>query len=113
MPAHWRARMPKREWRDWDYPNRRLAAFCKQAGIPVLDLGGPLRHYVDETGIPLHGFKESEPPIGHWNDAGHRQAGLRLVEWVAQQYRPHQKASASHHRGSRYHRIPSSSRSTR
>lgn len=98
MPATWLARSPKHGSTDWLYPNRRVAEFCRRAGIPVLDLAGPLKRYVEQTGTALHGFKEGEPPIGHWNAEGHRQAGLRVAEWLAAAYAP------------KYERAPANSR---
>jgi hypothetical protein len=94
MPPAWRARLPKHGSTDWAYPNRRVAAFAEQAGIPVLDLVGPLRQYVEETGVALHGFNQSEPPLGHWNAEGHRQAGLSIARWLADQRLPEARSSA-------------------
>jgi lysophospholipase L1-like esterase len=85
MPAAWRARLPKQASTDWAYPNRRVAAICREAGIQVLDLAPPLRRYVEEGGRPLHGFSEAAPPIGHWNADGHRQAALQVAAWLAPQ----------------------------
>jgi lysophospholipase L1-like esterase len=86
--------MAKRGLNDLSYPNRRLVAFCAGTGIPALDLLEPLRRYAEETGTPLHGFTQGETPVGHWNEAGHRQGGLRIARWIAEQYRPAGQADA-------------------
>lgn len=64
------------------YPDRRLAAFGREAGIPFLALAPPLADYAAKTGRYLHGFPNTKPGEGHWNAAGHREAARLLTAWI-------------------------------
>jgi hypothetical protein len=65
---------------DLDYAERRLQAFGRQHGIPVLDLSRPFRAYAQQQGQALHGFSNTAPGRGHWNPAGHRYAAQLIVQ---------------------------------
>ena len=74
---------PKREMRaamaasagtaDLFYPDRRLSAYGRRRGVPVIALGPPMAAFAESTGTSLHGFGNL-PDFGHWNAAGHRVA---------------------------------------
>jgi hypothetical protein len=67
---------------DLFYPNRRLAAFGRAAGIPVLDLGPPLAQLAARRHVFLHGFANTAPGEGHWNAAGHQAAAALIAGWL-------------------------------
>jgi hypothetical protein len=66
------------------YPDRRLAEFCQEEGIPILLLAPAFQEYATEHQVFLHGFGRSLG-TGHWNQNGHRLAGDMLAEWLCQQ----------------------------
>jgi hypothetical protein len=74
-------------------PQRRIAGFAREQGIPVLDLGPVLgdNEPVDDLYFPI---------ISHWNAAGHRVATQAIAEFLAAeeltaQSAPVQAAAAS------------------
>jgi hypothetical protein len=69
---------------DLFYPNRRLAAFGRTAGIPVLDLGPPLAALAERGHVFLHGFANTPPGEGHWNARGHAAAAPLIAAWLRQ-----------------------------
>lgn len=73
---------------DLFYPNRRLAAFGRAAGVPVLDLGPPLAQLAASRNVFLHGFANTPPGEGHWNAAGHRAAAGLTAAWLCRDLLP-------------------------
>jgi hypothetical protein len=67
---------------DLFYPGRRLAAFGRAAGIPVLDLGPPLQRLAERDHVFLHGFANTPPGEGHWNARGHAAAAAQIAAWL-------------------------------
>lgn len=63
-----------------DYPDRRIAEFAANAGIPAITLLDPLRDHATATGAYLHGFDNTRPGTGHWNDAGHARAAAEIAK---------------------------------
>ena len=63
-----------------DYPDRHLAALSRNARIPLINLHKPLRAYADRNSTYLHGFENTQPGTGHWNETGHRLAGETIAE---------------------------------
>ncbi len=61
-------------------PNRRLAAFLDEQGIPFLDLAPVMVKQQAHLGLPLHFIREG----GHWTAAGNRVAGEALAGWLKQ-----------------------------
>jgi hypothetical protein len=61
------------------YPETRLSAFAREAGIDALMLAPELRRVAEVEQACLHGFQNAEPCAGHWNALGHRAAGLRIA----------------------------------
>ena len=66
---------------DLFYPDRRIQSIGATHGFPVLSLAPLLHAHVVHTHEYLHGFDDTLGQ-GHWNKAGHRQAGLRLAQWI-------------------------------
>jgi len=67
---------------DLFYPDRRVEAFCERQQIPVLVLAPRLQQYAQDQQRFLHGFKNTRLGTGHWNDDGHRLAGLWIAETI-------------------------------
>jgi hypothetical protein len=84
-PAARAAYMRKLGVADLFYPGRRLSAFGRAAGIPVLDLAPPLANLAARTGQPLHGFANTQPAEGHWNARGHAAAAPLIARWLCQE----------------------------
>jgi hypothetical protein len=59
---------------DLFYPERRLEAFGKARGIPVVALAPEMQKVSQAEKRYLHGFDKSRPGLGHWNEQGHRVA---------------------------------------
>jgi hypothetical protein len=73
---------------DLFYPGRRLAAFGRAAGIPVLDLGPPLEELAARERVYLHGSGNTAPGEGHWNARGHAAAAPLIAEWLCREVLP-------------------------
>jgi hypothetical protein len=70
---------------DLFYPERRLQALARADGIPALLLAPELARHAARTGIYLHGFPNTPPGEGHWNQEGHRVAGNLLADWLCRE----------------------------
>lgn len=64
------------------YPDERLAAFGKREGIPVLTLAPALQRIAEREKVFLHGFANTPPGEGHWNERGHAAAAREMAGWV-------------------------------
>jgi lysophospholipase L1-like esterase len=74
---------------DYLYPERRIAAMGRARGFEVVGLTGPMREHAERTGEYLHGFDNTRPGFGHWNDLGHRvAAGVLAKHLCGARYRP-------------------------
>ncbi|HEX9669432.1 MAG TPA: SGNH/GDSL hydrolase family protein [Thermoanaerobaculia bacterium] len=71
--------------RDLFAPERRLAAFARREGFPLLPLAPDLQRHAVRTGAYLHGFPNTPPGEGHWNAEGHRVAGNRIALWLCRE----------------------------
>jgi len=56
------------------YPEERLQRLGERAGFEVLALAPEMQRRVDGSGVYLHGFDNTKPGFGHWNEAGHAMA---------------------------------------
>jgi len=80
----------RKKYADWIgsqdllYPDRRLAAFCRREGMPILLLAPAFQKYASEHRVFLHGFGDTQGG-GHWNETGHRLAGKMMAEWLCGQ----------------------------
>lgn len=68
--------------KDLYYPERRVAAFGKRQGIPVLNLAPTMAEQAEEGQVYFHAHHDSLG-IGHWNEAGHRAAAELIAPWLA------------------------------
>lgn len=64
------------------YPDERLAAFGRREGIPVLPLAPALQKVAEREKVFLHGFANTAPGEGHWNERGHAAAAREMAGWV-------------------------------
>lgn len=56
------------------YPEQRLQALGAKDGFEVVALAPAMQHAADEKHVFLHGFPNTKPGFGHWNEAGHALA---------------------------------------
>ena len=56
------------------YPEQRLEALGARDGFQVLALAPAMQRAADEKHVFLHGFPNTKPGFGHWNEAGHALA---------------------------------------
>ena len=56
------------------YPEQRLEALGANNGFDVLALAPAMQRRADEQHVFLHGFENTKPGFGHWNEAGHALA---------------------------------------
>ena len=64
------------------YAELRLANLAERHDFPILTLATPFREHAESRNVFLHGFVNTKPGIGHWNENGHRLAGQYLAEWL-------------------------------
>src|SRR4051812_10752854 len=56
------------------YPEARLQALGAKQGFEVVALAPAMQRAADEKHVFLHGFPNTKPGFGHWNEAGHALA---------------------------------------
>jgi len=56
------------------YPEERLEALGRHDGFEVVALAPAMQRAADEKHVFLHGFANTKPGFGHWNEAGHALA---------------------------------------
>lgn len=66
-----------------DQPNRELASFLSEEGIPYLDLLASFRDHALDDGAPLYYARDF-----HMNEAGHRLTGELLEQFVIETWAP-------------------------
>lgn len=59
---------------DLFYPDRRIKALGDREGFPVVNLAPAFQAYADKHQVCLHGFPNTAPCSGHWNEPGHKLA---------------------------------------
>src|SRR5690606_14341934 len=67
---------------DLFYPDRRLQAFAKREGTPLLSLAERFAAYAEQQNIVLHGFPNAHLGQGHWNAEAHQLAGYLMSERI-------------------------------
>lgn len=68
--------------RDLFYPDRRISRVAERLGVPAIMLAPRLAELAQANGVYLHGFPNTAPGVGHWNEAGHRAAARVLSEFL-------------------------------
>ena len=66
--------------KDLFYPDERIKALRQCDGFEVLNLARPLLAYAEKNHVYLHGFPNAVIGGGHWNEVGHRLAGVMIAE---------------------------------
>ncbi len=61
-------------------PERRLQAIATAHDIRYIALAPRLQEIAETSGIFLHGFANTPPGRGHWNQIGHKLAGEMIAE---------------------------------
>ena len=62
------------------YPDRRMQQLAAHESIEFLMLAPPLQAWAQEHGECVHGFENTAPCTGHWNEIGHRLAGTIIAQ---------------------------------
>jgi hypothetical protein len=65
---------------DLFYPDRRIEALGASQGFDVLALAPQLQSYAQAHHQFLHGFSNTPMGFGHWNEAGHAEAGQLIAQ---------------------------------
>jgi hypothetical protein len=66
---------------DLSYTRTRIAGLAREEDIPFLDLAAAMAESARVTGTFYHGFPNTSPGLGHWNESGHALAGRILARW--------------------------------
>jgi hypothetical protein len=69
---------------DLFYPEERLQGLGKAYGFPVIALAPQMQKIADETHVFLHGFPNTKPGFGHWNETGHAVAAQLIADALCQ-----------------------------
>ena len=64
------------------YPDRRIEQFAREESIDFVMLAPTLQAWAQEHGECVHGFENTEPCTGHWNESGHRLAGTVIAQYI-------------------------------
>ena len=64
---------------DLEEPDRRLARLAAERGFSFLSLTEPMRQVAQRDQIYFHGFANTSPGSGHWNEQGHNIAGKLIA----------------------------------
>ena len=67
------------------YPDRRIEKFGVTNGFRVLGLAEQFQSYTERFQVCAHGFDNSVPCGGHWNELGHRLASIKINQNLCQQ----------------------------
>ena len=67
---------------DLDYPDRRIQQLGEREGFDVLSVAAPMREYAEAHHVALHGFSNTAPGKGHWNELGHQVAGDLIASHI-------------------------------
>lgn len=62
------------EAQDIFYPNRRIEKVAAELGVQSILLGPRFQDIAEREKVFLHGFPNTRPGTGHWNEAGNRLA---------------------------------------
>ncbi|AFZ05043.1 lipolytic protein G-D-S-L family [Oscillatoria nigro-viridis PCC 7112] len=82
--------MRKNNIQDLFYPDRRLEKLGAREGFRVLNLSEQIQGYTEKYQVCAHGFENSVPCGGHWNELGHRLASILINRNLCQQLKQSQ-----------------------
>lgn len=78
-PAHIAATAQRMGVADLEEPDRRLARVAAERGFHFLSLTEPMRRVAQRDHVYFHGFSNTSPGSGHWNELGHDLAGKLMA----------------------------------
>jgi hypothetical protein len=64
---------------DLEEPQRRLVESAERHGFPVIRLLERMREIARRDKVCFHGFENTSPCTGHWNEKGHETAGKLIA----------------------------------
>jgi len=67
------------------YPEERLQGLGKANGFEVLALAPEMQKRADAQHVYFHGFPNTKPGFGHWNEAGHAAAADLIAQRLCRQ----------------------------
>jgi hypothetical protein len=67
------------------YPEERLQGLGKANGFEVLALAPEMQKRADAQHVYFHGFPNTKPGFGHWNEAGHAAAAELIAQRLCRQ----------------------------
>jgi hypothetical protein len=71
---------------DLFYPDRRILELARRKGIDAIALAPVLQQWAEEHETCVHGFGNSDPCAGHWNQHGHRFAGQQIAGKICRDF---------------------------
>ena len=77
-PAKRKKFMQENNIQDLFYPDRRLEKLGAREGFRVLNLSEQFQGYTEKYQVCAHGFENSVPCGGHWNELGHRLGSILI-----------------------------------
>ncbi|MEG4322993.1 MULTISPECIES: SGNH/GDSL hydrolase family protein [unclassified Microcoleus] len=77
-PAKRQKFMQEYNIKDLFYPDRRLEKLGAREGFRVLTLAEQFKGYTEKYQVCVHGFENSVPCGGHWNELGHRLGSIMI-----------------------------------
>ena len=72
---------------DLKEPQRRLTASGQRYGIPVISLLVSMQQIARRDHVYFHGFQNTQPGAGHWNELGHETAGKLIANDLVEMLR--------------------------
>ena len=84
-PAKRKKFMQENKIQNLFYPDRRIEKFGVTNGFRVLGLAEQFQSYTERFQVCAHGFDNSVPCGGHWNELGHRLASIKINQNLCQQ----------------------------
>src|SRR3954468_666837 len=67
------------------YPEERLQRLGQASGFDVLALAPEMQKRADAQKLYFHGFPNTKPGFGHWNEAGHAAAAELIAQRLCRQ----------------------------
>lgn len=64
------------------YPDMRLRALGAREGFPVVSIAPAMQYAADADHVAFHGFPNTRPGTGHWNERGHCFGGAMIAEGI-------------------------------
>jgi hypothetical protein len=89
-PAKRKKFMQENKIQNLFYPDRRIEKFGYTNGFRVLGLAEQFQGYTEKFQVCTHGFDNSVPCGGHWNELGHRLASIKINQNLCQQLKQSQ-----------------------